>query len=69
MSEKVLGFKATDLVKICNLDELQKLAVPVVSLKWLKEYCKKYKQYNIAAKELMWKEDLLSAAKKEAGEK
>lgn len=74
MSEKVLGFKNSDsyLAKLgeeglawehyrVGKDKL----VPVVSLEWLKNYCKTHQ----TIKDCVNRDDLIKAARKQAGEK
>ena len=81
MSEKVLGFYEKDAVagiwRDMNLDkrliylkmetgELRKVwLVPVVSVEWLKKWCKEHQDYFFKPHH----KDLLSAVEKEAGKK
>ena len=62
MTSKVLGFKENDLecmLDFADIKKIMKYQVPVVSLEWLKKFCKETGDYVDCY-------DLLLAAKKEA---
>jgi hypothetical protein len=66
MSEKVLGFRKKDALSpcVCHYKILKaKCLVPVVSVEWLKKWCKE-NQFDLSSPSIDVK-DLLKAIKKE----
>lgn len=74
MSEKVLGFKEKDAWDDWIKDEPalkveERKLVPVVSLEWLKEYCEKHKHYDLEGDIMVWADELIRTAEKQASQK